>query len=60
MIFFIMYKYLVFEQMAPVHTLALCNDAFGTCLEGFIHKSDLVRDKYPNILPTMRFTDLQF
>ena len=45
--------------MAPSHTLTLGVDAPANCLARFIHPSSLIREKYSNVLPTMRFANLK-
>ena len=45
--------------MVPGRALALGVDTLVTCLARFVHTSALIREKYPNAIPTMRFTNLK-
>ena len=45
--------------MAPGCALAHGIDGLITCLSRFIHPSALSREKYPNAVPTMRFTNMK-
>ena len=48
-----------FGQMAPRHVLTLGIDDFVTCLSRFIHSLAIIREKFPNYLPTMWFINLK-
>ena len=49
---------LAFNQIWPGHAIVLGVDALFIFLSRFINNSELTREKYPNAVPDIRFTNL--